>query len=60
MRCNNREGGSSTMVVIVNTLSVLQQRQGLSTGLASLVSSSKTATLTRSWKATQARTLCIP
>ena len=32
---------------------VLQQRQGLSTGLASSVSSSKTATLTRSWKATQ-------
>ena len=30
---------------------VLQQRQGLSTGLASSVSSSKTATLTRSWKA---------
>ena len=36
---------------------VLQQRQGLSTGLASSVSSSKTATLTRSWKATQTRTM---
>ena len=36
---------------------VLQQRRGLSTGLASSVSSSKTATLTRSWKATQTRTL---
>ena len=35
---------------------VLQQRHGLSTGLASAVSSSKTATLTRRWKATQART----
>ena len=31
---------------------VLQQRQGLSPGLASSVSSSKTATLTRSWKDT--------
>ena len=36
---------------------VLQQRQGLSTGLASSVSSSRTATLTRSWKATQTHTV---
>ena len=36
---------------------VLQQRQGLSTGLASSVSSSRTATLTRSWEATQTRTV---
>ena len=35
----------------------LQQRRGISTGLASSVSSSTTATLTRSWKATQTRTL---
>ena len=36
---------------------MLQQRQGLSTGLASSVSSSETATLTQSWKATQTRTM---
>ena len=36
---------------------VLQQRHGLSTGLARSVSSSRTATLTRSWKATQTRTV---
>ena len=35
----------------------LQQRQGISTGLASSVSSSRTATLTRSRKATQTRTV---
>ena len=35
---------------------VVQQRRGMATGLASSVSSSKTATLTRSWKATQTRT----
>ena len=33
----------------------LQQRQGISTGLASSVSSSRTATLARNWKATQTR-----
>ena len=36
---------------------VLQQRQGISTGSASSVSSSRTAALTRSWKATQTRTV---
>ena len=36
---------------------VFQRRQGLSTGLASSVSSSRTATLTRSRKATQTRTV---
>ena len=36
---------------------VSQQRQGISTGLASSVSSSRTATLTRSRKATQTRTV---
>ena len=36
---------------------VLQQRRGISTGLASSVSSSRTATLTRSRKATQTRTV---
>ena len=36
---------------------VLQQRPGISTGLASSVSSSRTATLTRSRKATQTRTV---
>ena len=36
---------------------VLQQRHGISTGLASSVSSSRTATLTRSRKATQTRTV---
>ena len=39
------------------SVSVLQQRQGISTGLASSVSSSRTATLTRSRKATQTRTV---
>ena len=42
---------------VVACCCVWLQRQGLSTGLASAVSSSKTATLTRSWKATQTRTV---
>ena len=41
-------------------LRVFQQRQGISTGLASSVSSSRTATLTRSRKATQTCAVLAP
>ena len=50
---------AQTRVLRMDQMHVLQQRHGLSTGLASSVSSSRTATLTRSWKATQTQEMHV-